>query len=315
MSNMVTLDVLLKGCLIVPYEKEIIAALSDVCKSYSDEHSSDNDVANLAIAVFSKGSLDDLKSKIEKIYNEKVEKKIKLPKCTMRAIATYIIELMIEEVEDESSAINVLALMNCMIILNKHEKEIPYPEVYGAYISRFDKYYTQKSELNNNAFEDCMNLVFGCDDNGNFNSVSESELTEYIDSIRHLLRNAWYYNTEKYITSTKVCNIDNPYEKVFTALSHIVNSMPWFFINQRFGSILDLLDIDSVEQNQTIEVIVQTLKGKVELPEIQCKSSILLLMIEGNDTLQKLSFSKTTLTPREFGAYVYYELMSEKYFE
>lgn len=98
-------------------------------------------------------------------------------------------------------------------------------------------------------------------------------------------------------------------------LSHIVNSMPWFFINQRFGNILDLLDIDSVEQNQTIETIVQTLKGKVELPEIQCKSSILLLMMQENDTLQKLSFSRTTLTPREFGAYIYYELMSEKYFE
>lgn len=141
---MVTLDVLLKGCLIIPYEEEIIAALSEVCKSYSNEHHSDDDVAGLAIAVFSKGPLDDLKNKIEKIYNEKVEKKIKLPKCTMRAIATYIIELMIEEVDDESSAINILALMNCMIILNKHEKEIPYPEVFGSYMSKFDEYYTQK---------------------------------------------------------------------------------------------------------------------------------------------------------------------------
>lgn len=120
---MVTLDVLLKGCLIIPYEEEIIAALSEVCKSYSNEHHSDDDVAGLAIAVFSKGPLDDLKNKIEKIYNEKVEKKIKLPKCTMRAIATYIIELMIEEVDDESSAINILALMNCMIILNKYNRE------------------------------------------------------------------------------------------------------------------------------------------------------------------------------------------------
>ena len=76
---MVTLDVLLKGCLIIPYEEEIIAALSEVCKSYSNEHHSDDDVAGLAIAVFSKGPLDDLKNKIEKIYNEKVEKKIKLP--------------------------------------------------------------------------------------------------------------------------------------------------------------------------------------------------------------------------------------------
>lgn len=160
-----------------------------------------------------------------------------------------------------------------------------------------------------------MNLVFGCDDNGNFNSVSENELAEHIDSIRHLLRNAWYYDTENYIISARICQIDNLYERVFTALSHIVNSMPWFFINQRFGNILDLLDIDSVEQNQTIETIVQTLKGKVELPEIQCKSSILLLMMQENDTLQKLSFSRTTLTPREFGAYIYYELMSEKYFE
>lgn len=312
---MVTLEVLLKGCLIIPYEEEIIAALSEVCKSYSNEHHSDDDVAVLAIAVFTKGSLDDLKSKIEKIYNEKVEKKIRLPKCTMRAIATYIIELMIEEVEDESSAINVLALMNCMIILNKHENEIPYPEVYGSYMSEFDKYYVQKGKLNNNAPEDCMNLAFGCDDDGNFNSVSGSELTEHIDSIRHFLRNAWYYDTEKYLTSINVCKISNLYERVFTALSHIVNSMPWFFINQRFGDMLDLLDIDSIEQNQTIEVIVQTLKGKVELPEIlQCKSSILLLMMKGNDTLQKLSFSKTTLTPREFGAYIYYELISEKYF-
>lgn len=312
---MVTLDVLLKGCLIIPYEEEIIAALSEVCKSYSNEHHSDDDVAGLAIAVFSKGPLDDLKNKIEKIYNEKVEKKIKLPKCTMRAIATYIIELMIEEVDNESSAINILALMNCMIILNKHEKEIPYPEVFGSYMSKFDEYYTQKGKLNNNAPEDCMNLVFGCDDNGNFNSVSENELAEHIDSIRHLLRNAWYYDTENYIISARICQIDNLYERVFTALSHIVNSMPWFFINQRFGNILDLLDIDSVEQNQTIETIVQTLKGKVELPEIQCKSSILLLMMQENDTLQKLSFSRTTLTPREFGAYIYYELMSEKYFE
>nr|WP_303917993.1 hypothetical protein [Bacteroides intestinalis] len=312
---MVTLDVLLKGCLIIPYEEEIIAALSEVCKSYSNEHHSDDDVASLAIAVFSKDSLDDLKSKIEKIYNEKVEKKIELPKCTMRAIATYIIELMIEEVEDESSAINVLALMNCMIILNKHEKEIPYPEVYSSYMSKFDRHYAQKGELNDNAPEECMDLMFGCDNNGNFNSVSESEFTEHINSIRHLLRNAWYYDTEKYITSARVREIDNPYEKVFTVLSHIVNSMPWFFINQRFGSMLDLLDIDSIEQNQTIETIVQTLKGKVELPERQCKSSILLLMIEGNETLQKLSFSQTTLTPREFGAYIYHELMSEKYFE
>lgn len=37
--------------------------------------------------------------------------------------------------------------------------------------------------------------------------------------------------------------------------------------------------------------------------------------MQENDTLQKLSFSRTTLTPREFGAYIYYELMSEKYFE
>ena len=63
MSNMVTLDVLLKGCLIIPYEEEIIAALSEVCKSYSNEHHSDDDVAGLAIAVFSKGPLDDLKSR------------------------------------------------------------------------------------------------------------------------------------------------------------------------------------------------------------------------------------------------------------
>lgn len=57
-----------------------------------------------------------------------------------------------------------------------------------------------------------MNLVFGCDDNGNFNSVSENELAEHIDSIRHLLRNAWYYDTENYIISARICQIDNLYE-------------------------------------------------------------------------------------------------------
>ena len=36
--------------------------------------------------------------------------------------------------------------------------------------------YKRQGKLNNNAPEDCMNLVFGCDDNGNFNSVSENEL-------------------------------------------------------------------------------------------------------------------------------------------
>lgn len=141
MSNMVILDVLFKGCFIIFYEEEIIVVLLEVCKFYSNEYYLDDDVVGLVIVVFLKGLLDDLKNKIEKIYNEKVEKKIKFLKCIMCVIVIYIIELMIEEVDDEFLVINIFVLMNCMIIFNKYEKEIFYLEVFGLYMLKFDEYY------------------------------------------------------------------------------------------------------------------------------------------------------------------------------
>lgn len=307
------LNNLLKGCLIIPYEENIVDKLSEVCKLYAQNHSSNNDVAKLALSIFTRQWNGKFKEELECLYTEQFSAKFHLPQCAMKAFATHVIELILAE--DEDRELNSLALINCMIVLNQHFEQFPYPHVFAKYMTIFDEYFLEHGKLDNSDDTEALNELFNMEDD-ELEKVNADVVAKYSSSVHSLARDAWYYRTYQYLTSNEVTGLENAYMQAYIVLKQVVKSIPWYFINQQFLQMIGSFLTKQEEKSETISNIVVNLKSGVSdnIENIH-DSSILLRLLSGDETFCNLSFIDTSLTPKEFAVYLYYELMLEKKFE
>lgn len=307
------LDNLLKGCLIIPYDKEIVSKFSEVCKLYVQSHNSDNDIAEMALFVFTKQRNDKFKKELEDMYMEQFSIEFNLPQCTLKAFATHIIELILSE--ENNIGINSLALINCMVVLNQNFKQVPYPKVFSKYMNVFDKYFIEHGILDTTTDDiEILNNIFKME-NDELKEVSINDINEYLPSIHSLARDAWYYRIQQYLLSNDVLDIKCIHQRIYVALIHIVESMPWYFINQQFHQMLKLL-LPEQEEPVMISEIANIIKNNINNnTNPNHNSSILLRLLQNDEELLRLPFVRTYLTPKEFAIYLYFELMLEKKFK
>lgn len=313
----ITLNTLLNTCIIVPYDNDTIDRLTKICNIYIDRHDNVDDLSNLTICLFSKKWSEEFHIELESIYLELYGTEIKLPKCTLKAFATYIINGILDNHEDDGTY--ALSVMNCMILLNGHLNDTPYPDVFMTHMNTFQNYFKENCELDEENVEEIFSTVFPSFKEGHdeLEDISTEDLTEVDSSLRSLLRDAWYHRTLQYVHKEKkqAKETGNPYSWVFHTIYHIIENMPWLFINNNVRHLIMEVTSDTKEEESLL------VKEIIELIDIDTdniildsphQSSIILRLLKHDSALEGVNLNKTTLSIKQFATYLYFELLLEK---
>lgn len=314
----ITLNTLLNTCLIVPYDNETIDRLTNICNIYISRHDNTDDLSHLSICLFSKKWNEEFHKELESIYLESYGTEIKLPKCTLKAFATYIINGILDNHEDDG--IYALSVMNCMMLLNGHLNDTPYPDVFMTHMNTFQNYFKENCELDEENIEEIFSTVFPSFKEGNdeLEDIFTEDLTKVDSNLRSLLRDAWYYRTLQNVHKERkqAKETTNPYNWVFHTIYHVIENMPWLFINNNVRHLITEITSDTKEEHEFLLV-----KEIIELIDIDTgniildfphQSSIILRLLKHDSALEGVNFNKTTLSIKQFAAYLYFELLLEK---
>lgn len=300
---------LLQRTLVVPYDDEETERLEKVCAAYvEDEDFNDDTIANLAIMVMTHTPDESQYKKLAELYGQQNSEKLTMPRSVCEALGAYTIY---KAMAKEDISYN-LALLNCMVLMNKRWEHTPFPELFVECIEKSLKAVDDESMLEVVDDAEFLAKLYG--------SKNELENTTLDGALLNIMkqtaRDAWYHRTHEYINSEKLKGY-NTYIKVFIALKNIVDSMPWVFLNEQvIPQILELVPNAKTKELTIGEIVDMVRPYYNEEDELNCQSSILLQVIADEENRATAwPFMKTTLTVREFAVYLYYELILEKYFE
>lgn len=300
---------LLQRTLVVPYDDDETERLEKVCSAFvEDEDFNDDTIADLAIMVMTHTSDESQYKKLAELYEQQNGENLTMPKSVCEALGAYVIY---KAMAKGDIACN-LALLNCMVLMNKKWELTPFPELFVECIEKSLIAVDDESSL-----ELVDDAAFLAKLFGENNELENTTLDDGLLKImKQTARDAWYHRTHVYINSEELKGY-NTYVMVFVALKHIVDSMPWVFLNEQVvPQILELVPNDNSKEltiGEIVEIVRPHYNDEVDL---NCQSSILLQVITDKENKAAAwPFMKTTLTVREFAVYLYYELILEKYFE
>ena len=298
---------LLQRTLVVPFDVEETELLEKVCETYvDDEDFSDDSVADLAIVVLTHTPNEHVKKKLAELYEELRNESLSMAKPVCEALAAYTLY----KATDNGDIANNLAMLNCMVLMNKRWEHTPFPDLFAACIEK-----SQKEVDNMCRLESVDDAVFLTKLYGNNNELEETALdSELLKILKQLARDAWYHRTHDYINSEELKKF-NTYIKAYVALEHIVSSMPWDFLNERVITQIKELVPNTKAKAMTIEAIAEMLRPYYDKKKEPSSHSSLLLHVIADKEHRAMTwpFMKTKLTVREFAVYLYYELILEKY--
>lgn len=298
---------LMQKTLVVPIPEEETECLEKVCETYvDDEDFSDDTVADLAIMVLTHIPDEHVIKKMSEIYEKQEDKSLAIPKSVYEALAAYALYKAI----GNGDIANNLALLNCMVLMNKRWEHTPFPELFSVCINRSLKEVDRMSQME--VVDDVCFLTELYSEN---NELENKALDiDMLKIVKQLARDAWYYRTHEYINSEKLKKYGT-YAKVYVALEHIVSTMPWEFLNDRVVPQIKEIVPNTNAKILTIEEITDIVRPFYdEAKELCCRSSLLLHVIADKEhRAGAWPFMKTTLTVREFAVYLYYELILEKH--
>lgn len=300
---------LLRGYLIIPYPDEVIEELESVCSTYALEHNTHNDVADLTISMIRNEWDGDFQTAIESLYDKQNEKDIKLPKCTLRAFAAYVLLLILNDADHSKG--NCLAFMNSILVANENYSQIPFPELFTGYLKVFDEYYSTKTLRSTTEINNTGTIIFKSGEDHSLLSFSASELNGEEDALRVMAKESWLFRISKFSNSAEMKACSNGYEKAVVFITFITENMPWAFVN---SPIEELLDWSGISQRCKVESIssIKRIISECDIPQWDSNSSILLRLLDDDINYPKLIESK--LSAREFAIHLYYELLLEKIF-
>lgn len=308
MSMDIELKNLLQRTLVVPYDDEETARLERVCDAYvQDEDFSDDTVADLAIMVMSHTQDDRSKKKFAKIYEVQNGGSLALSKSVCEALGAYTVY----KAASSGDITYNLALLNCMVLMNKRWEHTSFPELFAECIETALRIVDNESRLEMVDDTDYLTKLFGSKDELENTTMDNDSLK----IVKQLARDAWYHRTHEYINSEELKGY-NTYIKAFVALQYIVNSMPWNFLNERAVEQIKEIASNTKAKELTIEEIVGLVRPYYDIDsELNSHSSLLLQVIADKEhRATGWPFMKTSLSVREFAVYLYYELILEKYF-
>ena len=248
-----------------------------------------------------------LKTKLEESYKEKYGEDFDIPRSVCETLAIFIL-MQAMEFDDLSYK---LALLNMMIIQNEQLDKLPFPEFFAEALQKAINEVEKAAKMEDVDDSSFVNELFSEKADSTL-GIGEKDKS----IIKKIARDAWYFKTKEYIDGEQLKNTIT-YSKVYKALVHIVDSMPWVYYNE-----LPMRQIEEIVPNEkakakTIEEIVEIVRPLYDTKkDISCKSSVLLhLIAEDDEALDTLPFVKTRLTVRQFAVWLYYELLLEKSFD
>lgn len=308
MSMKADLYEMLKGCLIIPYPKEVVERMEKLTFDYATQnHVDDNWVARWTIFLFCKQPNTRLKQYMEAQYEELYGERLLFPASTVNALMAYMIcQAISGKYEKADSEYSSIALMNCVILLNGKIGTMPFAEYLLDGYGRLQNYVCKETESFDVDTVEFVEQLFDMSVD-EFNDVDNEEK---LAICKKLAIEAWKYNIIKMLEVHK--DTSSSYADCYHVLEAVVNSMPYRYLHIDIEQLLKYL-CNPEDKVTTISIIVNELvqEGCV-FGACECDSSILLRLTKGDEVLASLPFMNTEISKHDFCVYLYYELIMEK---
>lgn len=303
-----SLNELLDKALVVPYDEEVVNRLEEVCCCYVDDEEAFNDdsITDLMMIVLTHSPVTSLKNVLEKSYKEKNDEEFLIPRSVCETLAAFMLMLAMEKGDISYK----LALLNTLIILNEQLDRFPYASFFAKAVQDALCDIDKDGELEITDETAFINKLFN-----KKTTTPVSMNDDELQSAKNLARKAWYFEVREFIEGEQLKKF-HTYTKVFKALTHIVNSMPWDYYNKKALQQIKEITGNSNSKPKTVEEIIGMVRPLYDSrQDVKCRSSVLLQVIaDENHEYSKLAFMKSKLTVREFAIWLYYELLLEKSF-
>lgn len=305
-----TLNDILKGVVVLPYDETTINLIDEATRSYEG----DGDKYYVMDELMNYFFCGVVQSKFTKHINTALagnETITNLPSYIMRRIALYKVCIEVDETDDKlEQAVLSSIFMNYLVLYKSNFASLPIPEVvYSFYQYHISSYLKTNDEI---AIGQNTNIIAKiADKNFTLNDIKEEEISD----LRIIAKEAFLYRCEKYLKNGTIQTENDSSVKVFKAVQEYVLKADYLYYDISFLQFLPSLTTDKMKKvnsrklSNIIKVCRQSCAG---LNDLVSSSSIILRLIAGQTVAGSSDLLNKRFTLEEFATYLYYEFLIER---
>lgn len=300
---------ILEGAVAIPYSEEMLSQLVSICRSYSEDDLYAK-VDNCSLSFITGNIDDDFSYFVVDALDEKKSELISLPTNVLARLSLFSVYLTVTEEDDElKQHLYATMFMNAMILAKGRWDTLSndgvIKEIYNYHIAN----YLSDHDITGDEIK--SSIISKIADDPTYYKEHGFDDIELSD-LQTLAKDAACFRCEKMLNNQKLLNIADPFKRVYSFITKLVESYQYLYYDY---DILEYITdcIKNVQKNKMLSNILKDL-GEYLKP-LNTHTSVILRMlqddkIEGSDfLLQK------RMTAKEFGIYLYYELLVERMIE
>lgn len=148
-------------------------------------------------------------------------------------------------------------------------------------------------------------------------SVGVSFDANEVPSVKTVFKESMLYRCERLLRRNDIQNIENPYVRVYIALTRLINELPYLFYNIDVLEIIETLvhETEKTKRKKLANIISDIQASDIKPFVNYSNSSVLLSLVDNKNNNYPHDLGEQMLPIKEYAVYLFYELLTEKIIE
>jgi hypothetical protein len=304
-----TLNDILEGVVVIPYDEATINIIDEACHSYDAENKFE--AMDEMIDSFLNSNVS---SSFARHINDALANNhtiTKLPCYILQRVALYKACIIIDDADNdlERSILSTI-LMNFMILYKNDFESLALPKViHSFYQYHIAKYIADNDIIITNSMPNIICKI--ADSDFTISNIKEADE----EALRIMAKESFLYSTE-HLLSTDNNGIElDPFIKGSVALKNFTQNSVYLYYNIPITTILFLIFKENgvIKKKKRLNSIIEMIKPYIQDKNtaLHTKSSIILRLVNEETVIGASSILNKTFSLEEFASYIYYELLIE----
>lgn len=300
---------ILEGAVAIPYSDELLSQLITICRSYSEDNLFIK-VDDCSLSFITGNVADDFSDYVADALSKNDSELTNLPVIVLTRLSLFSVYLTVIEEDDElKQHLYATMFMNAMILAKGRWDSLSNEEVikdiYNFHIAKYLAKHDTTGDVINSSIID---IIAKDPTYFNENEFNDSELSD----LKILAKDAAFYRCEKMLRNQKISNIPDPFVRVYNFITELVDSYQYLYYDYEIVAYITK-SINGEQKNKMLSNILKDLDTTKKA--INTDTSVILRLLRDKEVEGSDFLLQRKLSVKEFGLYLYFELLVERMIE